>query len=428
MKMAKMPAHFYLLVAVVVATVAAIGCGGGGGGPSGGSGSSGNPEISLSPDSISFGNVVVGQSADRSVDIQNVGTTNLVIGAAAASPAQFSVVAGKDTCSNQTILPNEYCSLVVRFTPSVPAADPVAGSLVIPSNAPDETIALSGYGKGLNVTINWVDTSEVGATGTVRMIVSVTDGSNNPVSLADSDFKVYEGSATMLPIDVKSPPGTSVSAVLDLDYSYSVSAVQDAVRESAKGFINQLGAWGVSDEAAVIKFAVDLDFAADFTNDKNYLIEKIDLPYTGDPLGTRVYDAVYESIIMLASRVNERRCAIVVSDGEDISFSGAGSDKTLDEVIANASDNGVLLFTIGFGNPIITQVMQRMAVETGGLYFEAPDGPGLDVVYTQISAILNSQYLITFITSQAAGTTNSLKVVVDNGGGATGDATKSVVY
>jgi VWFA-related protein len=426
MKMAKMPARFYLLVAVVVATVAAIGCGGGGGGTSGGSGSSGNPEISLFPDSISFGNVVVGQAADRSVDIQNVGTTNLVIGAAAASPAQFSVVAGKDTCSNQTILPNEYCSLVVRFTPSEAAADPVAGSLVIPSNAPDETIALSGYGKGLNVTINWVDTSAVGTTNIVQMIVSVTDWSNNPVPLADSAFTVYEGSATM-PLIIKSPPGTSVSAVLDLDYSYSVAAVQDAVRDSAKGFINQLGAWGASDEAAVIKFAVDLDFAADFTNDKNDLISKIDLPYTGDPLGTRVYDAVYESIIMLASR-NERRCAIVVSDGEDISFSGAGSDKTLNEVIANASDNGVLLFTIGFGNPIITQVMQRMAVETGGLYFDAPDGPGLDAVYSQISAILNAQYLITFTTSQTVGTTNSLRVVVDNGTGATGDATKSVDY
>jgi hypothetical protein len=424
MKVAKMPARFFWLAALVLSTVAAVGCGGGGGGGPSGGGSSGDPVITRDPDSISFGNVVVGQSADRLLDIRNDGTADLVFGQAAAS-SQFSVVASQDTCSNKAIPPGEYCSLVVRFTPTTPAVDPVTGALSLAANAADSTVALSGYAKGLNVTINWVDTSEVGGTNVIRMIVSVTDGSNIPVPLADSAFTVFEGSALVNPDDIVSPPGTDISAVLDLDYSYSVTAVQDAVRDSAKGFVNQLGA---SDEAAVIKFAVDLDFASPFTTDKAALVDAIDLPYTGDPLGTRLYDAAFESIDKLSGQPNERRCAIVVSDGEDISFFGAGSDKTLDEVIASAGANGVLLFTIGFGNPIITQVMQRMAVETGGLYFDAPDGPGLDAVYSQISAILDAQYLITFTTSQAAGTTNSLRVVVDNGTGATGDATRSVVY
>ena len=120
---------------------------------------------------------------------------------------------------------------------------------------------------------------------------------------------------------------------------------------------------------------------------------------------------------------------MVVSDGLDYDSLTRlpASTQDLEDVIANAQAKQVFIFTIGLGADIQTEVLQRMAVETGGQYFATPNSADLTFIYNQISAILTNQYEITFTTSKAVGTTNRLGVVVTKAP-LTGDATVSAVY
>jgi Ca-activated chloride channel family protein len=426
MKTAKGSARLFAFVMTVAfATIGLIGCGGGGGGPSGGGGA---PEIALNSNAISFGNVVLGQTAERSVTVQNNGTANLVIGAVTSPSAPFSVNAAKSTCPNQAVAPGDSCSVVVNFTPA--SQDAYSGSFVIPSNSSDQTISLSGNGRGLNVTINKVDTTNLSA---IRIIVSVTDGNNDPfpLDLGADPFTIYENNNNRV-ISSVNKTSTPVSAALDLDYSLSVAGIQDDIEASAKAFLDYLKA---SDEVAVVKFAAITQEKIGFTTlssptNIQAVEAAIDDPYTGEKNATRLYDAVYESVDMLSLR-NDRLCALVVSDGIDIINESVASTRSLDELIAHAQANEAFIFTIGLqdpgGDPINAAVMQRMAVETGGQYFEAADSTELEPIYLQISEILSNQYEIIFAAGQADGTTNDLKVVASSGT-LLGDDTERVSY
>lgn len=95
--------------------------------------------------SISFGAVVVGNSATQTITIKNDGGADLVLGSVAQPSPPFGVAA--DNCSGQTLAPAGGCGLTVTFSHS--SADAFSGSLGIPSNDPDEnpvTVSLSGTG------------------------------------------------------------------------------------------------------------------------------------------------------------------------------------------------------------------------------------------------------------------------------------------
>jgi Ca-activated chloride channel family protein len=321
----------------------------------------------------------------------------------------------------------------VRFAPTVPAQVDYSDSFSIPSNDADEpslTVNVTGTGQGLNVTINKVDSS---VPGTIRMIVSVTDGNNSPVlNMSQTDFKVFEGPDLKGITGFNDKIATPVSVALDLDYSSSVTPVQNDIEASAKGFLLNLTTSG--DEATVIKFAREVREAIGFTQvqlpaDLALVNAAIDAPYTDPTNATKFFDAVYDSSNNLSLRGNDRKAVLVVSDGLDYDSLTRlpASIQDLEDVIANAKEKQVFIFPIALGADIQKEVLERMAVETGGQYFEAPTSADLDAIYDQISLILTNQYEITFTTVKAVGTTNSLRVVATNAA-LTGDDTESVVY
>ena len=427
-----------MLMAVAFTALAVIGCGGGGGASSGGSsggGTASSPEISLSTNQLSLGSVVANaagqRSADRSVQVTNTGTANLVIGQIINSlDPPFSFPAGTDGCSGVSLAPNASCTVGVRFAPTDPAQVDYSDSFSIPSNDADEpslTVNVTGTGQGLNVTINKVDSS---VPGTIRMIVSVTDGNNEPVfPLSAGNFSVTEGGVRQ-GINVTGTIATPVSVALDLDYSSSVATVLNDIEASAKGFLQNLT--NQTDEASVIKFAREVREFIGFTPVPNNLPlfnTAIDAPYTDPINATKFFDAVYGSVDSLSLRGNDRKAILVVSDGLDFDSLTRlpASIQDLEDVIANAKEKQVFIFPIALGADIQKEVLERMAVETGGQYFEAPTSADLDAIYDQISLILTNQYEITFTTVKAVGTTNSLRVVATNAA-LTGDDTESVVY
>lgn len=103
------------------------------------------PEISVSPSSVNFGNVTVGQNADQTVTINNLGTANLTVSSLNVTNSVFTLVSPPAVPFNVT--PGGSQALTVRFSPVATGAQ--SGNLAIASNDADEptvNVALSGTG------------------------------------------------------------------------------------------------------------------------------------------------------------------------------------------------------------------------------------------------------------------------------------------
>ncbi len=102
--------------------------------------------IFVDPDSIDFGEVIVGQFVEKTVTVRNVGNPNLVIGVITAPSAPFSLVA--DSCSGKSLPLAGSCTFKVRFSPL--SAGNFNGALTIPSNDPfNSALPVSLKGEGV---------------------------------------------------------------------------------------------------------------------------------------------------------------------------------------------------------------------------------------------------------------------------------------
>jgi hypothetical protein len=107
-----------------------------------------NPDIASSPLSHAYGNVNIGQSADRTFIISNTGNLNLNVTSTTligANAAEFSIQSGGGAF---TLAPAATRNIVVRFTPA--SAGAKVATLRIQSNDPNENpldLGLSGTGQ-----------------------------------------------------------------------------------------------------------------------------------------------------------------------------------------------------------------------------------------------------------------------------------------
>ncbi len=94
------------------------------------------PEITIMPDSLDFGSVMVGDTEDEKITISNVGMKNLRIKKLRVSGGEFSISAQPP--SPTVIEPGDSVDVMIRFSPS--AAGMQTGTLRITSNDPDENV------------------------------------------------------------------------------------------------------------------------------------------------------------------------------------------------------------------------------------------------------------------------------------------------
>lgn len=114
------------------------------------SGTGTQPGLSISPASLNFGNVTVGQSTSQKVTLTNSGNVNMVINLATLSGAGFTM-SGLSLPS--TLGAGQSTSFNVQFAPTT--AGGVTGSIVFTDNAPasPQTLSLSGSGVAANATL-----------------------------------------------------------------------------------------------------------------------------------------------------------------------------------------------------------------------------------------------------------------------------------
>ena len=108
------------------------------------------PDITVTPASVAFGNVSLGNTPSSTITVTNDGSADLTITGVTAPALPFSITA--DTCDGQTLAPTDTCTITVQFAPD--AAQVYNDNVSISSDDPDEdtvVVALSGTGSAAPV-------------------------------------------------------------------------------------------------------------------------------------------------------------------------------------------------------------------------------------------------------------------------------------
>lgn len=85
--------------------------------------------------------------------------------------------------------------------------------------------------------------------------------------------------------------------------------------------------------------------------------------------------------LLVNARTDTKKVIIVLTDG----VCNAGSDQECTNAISVAQANDIKVYTIGLGNNLDEPLLQKIAFETGGQYYNAPTSADLEDVYNSIA-------------------------------------------
>src|SRR6266478_8041951 len=184
-------------------------------------GTGGQPNLSVTPSTVSFGNVVVGTASTQSLTLTNSGTANLTVTQATVTGNGFATIG---LTLPLTLTPGQNTNFNVAF--SATSADGVSGGVSLVSNAPASptTIAISGTGVAAtpqltaspaslsfgNVTVGSSAMQTVTLTNTGSSSVSISQV-NVPAGVLTSGLAVTLGAGQTATFSVVFAPTSSGS-------------------------------------------------------------------------------------------------------------------------------------------------------------------------------------------------------------------------
>ncbi len=445
------------LPALVGAAFMALGLAacGAGGGSSSGSGvitPTAAPTIQVLPATFDFGRVTTGNTAaPLEVTVRNTGSAplrvvaiNLLPGSSGSFVLNFT--AGTRPCGTQapTVAAGDSCTFRVTFQPSGNGS--FTGNVQIASNdtaTPLVGVPVAGTSEAITsiaVRVNQVDTSCPSNASTAYVSV-VDQGGFSLADLTTGNFTLTEGTATnnlllsATRVDAAYKP-IAIAAVVDNSASVTTQPVTFSnVKNGFATLFNNLKGNDVGeliDFGSAFRVTVPFPSPSSTSNATNQsaLIAGLAVPWTGDA-NTLLYDSVFKAIDDTAVQTAYRRAVIVATDGVDEGLTPGVqlSTHSLSDVVANAVAKKVPVFTIGIGNSINATVLQSMATQTGGMFYQASTSQNLAAIYQQLSTLLfQNQYLLTFNQRSVgtAGTSSPLSVNVTTSNGIQGSGAGSV--
>ena len=129
--------------------------------------------------------------------------------------------------------------------------------------------------------------------------------------------------------------------------------------------------------------------------------------------GTALWNAVYAAAHEKLSRYTGSKALLILSDGND-----TGSTHHLDQALEEVQRAGALVYSVRYPDPlshISDEGLARLAAETGGAEFTAPDG-NYDAIFDRIERDLRSRYVLGVPPSEAADPVHRLRVAVTRPG------------
>jgi len=186
--------------------------------------------------------------------------------------------------------------------------------------------------------------------------------------------------------------------VIQNDKGYEISLILDAsgsMRELnkfgiVKGIVDDFIDKRTHDKLGLTLFADFAYVAMPLTYDKKslkQLLSKINVGIAGMQR-TALYEALFMSTKLFKDSTSKEKIAILLTDGVDNT-----SQVPLDVAIQSAVKHGVKVYAIGVGgrgdyNPA---VLQKIAKETGGKFYEAGSVERLKQIYSEIDSLEKSE-------------------------------------
>jgi hypothetical protein len=188
-------------------------------------GVSSQPQLSVSPAALNFGNVFTGLKATNNLVLTNAGTANLTISLLALSAAEFSV--GGIT-TPETLSAGQSAQIALTFAPS--ATGSATGSLTITSNdplSPTLSVALSGTGTStptgrLTANTSSINFGPVAPGTTAEQPIVLTNGGNSAVAI--SSITVAGAGVTATGIEIPGILNPEESATLKASFAPATTA------------------------------------------------------------------------------------------------------------------------------------------------------------------------------------------------------------
>ncbi len=252
--------------------------------------------------------------------------------------------------------------------------------------------------------------------------VTVTDFEGEYISdLEPRDFSLYVDGAPQKIVYFNTGRREPVSLGLVVDGSGSMRTKRGPARHALRGFIAQIKR---GDEVFLEQFSHQLSLLQDFTDSRMLLVQAVSqLRPIG---GTALHDAIVDGLHRVQRGRHQKKALIVITDGYD-----TASLTPLDEMLGAARRSGVLIYTIGIGNPhsylanrrrimigryamlpnqglerVDVKTLQQISTQTGGKHFllNTAEVHGIRATLAQatqtISQELRAQYSIGYALEQ----------------------------
>lgn len=258
--------------------------------------------------------------------------------------------------------------------------------------------------------------------------LQVYDNSDEPITnLKNSDFvATLEGKQadSVLAITYNNS-GIGINIMLCVDISGSMTGEPiKAMKNAILKFIDDMRS---VDKLGIIGFADDAELISDFSNNKEYLKQKVnDLQPKGSH--TALFYGAYKGIKALAdNKDNTGKILMLIGDGKNESLTNTYSEN---DVIEFGIKEGIPVFTIGYTkiDPSYLQSLEKISEKTNGNYYNSPTDKDLERQYAKLYRQILNIYLIKYVIHDMKGDgnehVNSLSVRYQN---ATKSASKKII-
>jgi Ca-activated chloride channel family protein len=252
--------------------------------------------------------------------------------------------------------------------------------------------------------------------GYEQLTVTVTDqGGRYVTGLQKGDFRVYVD-GIQRPLEfLRRDANTPVSIGILVDTSGSMEPKIPQARTAIAQFIRELNA---NDDIFLYAFSDEQFLLQPFTTDHELVMRRLGLLHAyGD---TAIFDTIMDGLYTVNLGRYDKKALLVVTDGMD-----NASRATLPRVVGRARRMGVLIYSIGIGDPnssrvgfgigslllggnrdhVDAQMLRELSTETGArtyLLGEVGDGELLRQDCIAISNELREQYTAGFVVPDPA--------------------------
>ncbi|MGH7932730.1 MAG: VWA domain-containing protein [Candidatus Binataceae bacterium] len=253
-------------------------------------------------------------------------------------------------------------------------------------------------------------------TGYEQVTVTVTQDGRYVTGLNKNDFKLYVDGQLRSIQFFRQDLNTPVSVGILVDTSGSMAPKIPQASAAISQFISDLNP---RDDVFMFAFSSQPFLLQPFTTNHYLVLSRLSLLHAYGQ--TALYDTILDGLLMLQHGRWDKKALLVVTDGMD-----NASQSGLNQVIAQAHRMGVLVYSIGIGDPnsskmpsliigplmlggdideVDARTLKTLSTETGAKTYiikEVGDGAALQQACADISRELREQYTVGFVAPDAS--------------------------